>query len=391
MSKIAIISEKAEVLASLEAKLVLLRENDNVIKCKTSEMYKQSATCDIILFHTDKVDDITLTTISNLKKTNNALILISDEIDSKSLLSAYDTGANDFCTTSVTNFELLIKIINAKKVLKCARTIERFKKQLREKGVMKQNSNIYTHINEVVNANFYSEIINAAILAISIEVGADVEQRLESLLRASDFIVNYDELKYLIILPETELKNGQIVFEKLKKRLGSDIKGILFKYNEESAKELQSKIKRLEVQCEEQHTDFFTEEKNELEEIESDWLIDEKSETGNFKLFQNIYNNKSENIIEPAFYRTKQKYEKNFQNTKIKYYTDKNKAEFLLINFDTTNSFQIIYKNSAKVGIQMQYSGLDAPENDSFELPFSKLNIRVLCDLLEKFINKGAK
>lgn len=123
MSKIAIISEKAEVLASLEAKLVLLRENDNVIKCKTSEMYKQSATCDIILFHTDKVDDITLTTISNLKKTNNALILISDEIDSKSLLSAYDTGANDFCTTSVTNFELLIKIINAKKVLKCARTI----------------------------------------------------------------------------------------------------------------------------------------------------------------------------------------------------------------------------------------------------------------------------
>lgn len=256
---------------------------------------------------------------------------------------------------------------------------------------MKQNSNIYTHINEVVNANFYSEIINAAILAISIEVGADVEQRLESLLRASDFIVNYDELKYLIILPETELKNGQIVFEKLKKRLGSDIKGILFKYNEESAKELQSKIKRLEVQCEEQHTDFFTEEKNELEEIESDWLIDEKSETGNFKLFQNIYNNKSENIIEPAFYRTKQKYEKNFQNTKIKYYTDKNKAEFLLINFDTTNSFQIIYKNSAKVGIQMQYSGLDAPENDSFELPFSKLNIRVLCDLLEKFINKGAK
>ncbi|MCM1009540.1 MAG: hypothetical protein NC390_01510 [Fusobacterium sp.] len=389
MSKIAIISERAEVIASLEAKLVLLRENDSIVKCKTSEMYKQSANCDIILFHTDKIDDITLTAISNLKKPNNALILLSDEIDSKALLNAYDTGANDFCATTVTNFELLIKIINAKKALKCAKTIERFKKQLRDKGVMKQNSDIYTHINEVVNANFYAEILNATILAISIEDNTDIEPRLQTLLRASDFIINYDDYKYLLILPETELKNGEIVFEKLKKRLGADITGILFKYNEESSKELLSKLKRLEIQREEQKLTLLTDDK--LEETESDWLMDEKSETGNFKLFQNIYNNKSENVIEPAFYRTKQKYEKNFQNTKIKYYTDKNRAEFLLINFDQTNSFQIIYKNSAKVGIQMQYSGLDAPENETFELPFSKLNIRSLCDLLEKFINIGAK
>ncbi len=391
MSKIVIISEKAEVLTSLEAKLVLLRENDSVVKCNTAEMYKRSSTCDIILFHTDKIDDITLTAISNLKKPNNALILISDEMDSKSLLNAYDTGATDFCPTSVTNFELLIKIINAKKTLKYAKTIERYKKQLRDKGVMKQNSDIYTHINEVVNANFYAEILNATVLAIRIEDNTDIEHRLQTLLRASDFIINYDDFKYLLILPDTELKNGERVFEKLNKRLGADIKGILFKYNEESAKELQSKIKRLEIQQEENKLPLLLDEKNELEETESDWLNDEKTESRNFKLFQNIYNNKSENVIEPAFYRTKQKYEKNFQNTKIKYYTDKNRAEFLLINFDRTNSFQIVYKNSAKVGIKMQYSGLDAPENETFELPFSKLNIRGLCDLLERFINIGAK
>lgn len=391
MSKIAIISERTEVTASLEAKLVLLRENDSIVKCKTSEMYKQSANCDIILFHTDKIDDITLTAISNLKKPNNALILFSDEIDSKALLNAYDTGANDFCATTVTNFELLIKIINAKKALKCIKTIERFKKQLRDKGVMKQNSDIYTHINEVVNANFYSEILNATILAISVEDNTDIEQRLQSLLRASDFIINYEDFKYLLILTETELKNGEIVFEKLKKKLSADIKGILFRYNEDSAKELQSKLKRLEIQRDEKHLTLLIDEKNELEENGSEWLNDEKSEGGNFKLFQNIYNNKSENVIEPAFYRTKQKYEKSFQNTKIKYYTDKNRAEFLLINFDQTNSFQIIYKNSAKVGIKMLYSGLDAPENEAFELPFSKLNIRYLCELLDKFVTKGEK
>lgn len=385
MSKIAIVSDSSTILNSIQAKLVLLRADDSIIKCDSSEVFKNAAGADIILYHTSQINDITLTTISNINKSSNAVILLVDEINPKSILSAYDLGVNDFCGTNVTNFELLIKIINAKKALKQQKTIERLKSQLRDKGVLKPTADVYTQISDIINANFYSEIINSTILAISIEEVShstflldNAESRFSQVLRDSDFIINYAEFKYLIILPNTPLENAPKVFEKLKGNY--EMKYVTFTYKEESPKELRSKIERLEIQC-----DDYPEEQ------ENDWLSDELTddEPRNYKLFQNIFNKKIENTIEPAFYRTKQKYEKSFQNTKLKYFTDKNRAEFMLINFDKTNSLQIIYKNSAKVGINMQYSGLEAPENETFEVPFSKLNTRSLTEILETFIHKG--
>lgn len=384
MSKIAIVSDSSTILNSIQAKLVLLREDDSIIKCDSSEVFKGAAGADIILYHASHINDITLTTISNIKKSSNAVILLVDEINPKSILSAYDLGVSDFCGTNVTNFELLIKIINAKKALKQQKAIERLKSQLRDKGVLKPAADVYTQISDVINANFYSEIINSTILAISVEEDShntflldNAENKFSQVLRDSDFIINYAEFKYLIILPNTPLENAPKVFEKLKGNY--DMKYVTFTYKDESPKELRSKIERLEIQS----NDYPEEEDN-------DWLSDELTEEPrNYKLFQNIFNKKIESAVEPAFYRTKQKYEKSFQNTKIKYFTDKNRAEFMLINFDKTNSLQIIYKNSAKVGINMQYSGLDAPENETFEVPLSKLNTRNLTEILETFIHKG--
>lgn len=395
MGKIAIVSDSSTILNSIQAKLVLLRENDSIIKCGTSEIITVACKAEIILFHTSEINDITLATISNIKKSNNVIILIVEQINPKSILNAYDLGVNDFCNINVPNFELLVKIINAKKALKQQKTVDRLKMQLRDKGVIKPASDVYTGINEIINAKFFSEIINSSILAISIEESSqqefllnNIEGKLSLILRDSDFIINYAELKYLIILPNTTVENGAKVFDKLKKKFNIDINGILFKYGEESAKELRNKIERFEFEREEKALNLYIAEQQDDTESERDWLSIEfrEEEHKNYKLFQNIFNKKLENAIEPAFYRTKQKYEKSFQNSKIKYFTDQNRAEFLLINFDKTNSLQITYKNSAKVGISLQYSGLDAPENESYELPFSKLNTRSLTEILEKFI-----
>jgi len=393
MGKIAIISESSTVLNSIQAKLVLLREDDSIIKCDYSEAFKCASSADIILYHAPEINDITLTTISNIKKANNVIILLTEEFNPRSLLSAYDLGVTDFCNINIANFELLIKIINAKKVLKQQKSLERLKTMLRDKGVLKPGSDTYTELSDIINANFYHEIINSTMLAVSIDEASDFlldngENRISSNLRASDFIINLEELKYLIILPHTTPENGAKVFEKLSSIC--QMKGVLFTYKEESAKDLRSRIERLEVQRDAKGLKLYTDcGENELE-TENDWLNNNltEEEPKNYKLFQNIFNKKLENVIEPAFYRTKQKYDKSFRNTKLKYFTDKNRAEFMLINFDKTNSFQIIYKNSAKVGINIKYCGLDAPENENFELPFSKLTTRALCEILEKFIEK---
>lgn len=398
MSKIAIVSDSSTILNSIQAKIVLLREDDTIIKCNSSELYKCASTADIILFHVSEITDITLTAITNIKKNSNVIILLVEEINPKNLLSAYDCGISDFCNINITNFELLIKIINAKKSLNQYKTIERLKTSLRDKGVLKPNSDIYEQISDIVNANFFSEIINSSMLAVSIDeishqkfILDNVESRLSLILRDSDFIINYAEFKYLIILPKTEIENAAKVFDKLKNKYDLEMKGILFTYTEESAKDLRNKIERLEVERAKSGVNLYIDNAAADYEFETekDWLSNELTdEHKNYKLFQNIFNKKLESVIEPAFYRTKQKYEKRFQNTKIKYFTDKNRAEFMLINFDKTNSLQIIYKNSAKVTVNIQYSGLDAPENESFEIIFSKLNTRGLMEILDRFINK---
>lgn len=398
MSKIAIVSDSSTILNSIQAKLVLLREDDTIIKCNSSELYKYSSTADIILFHVSEITDITLTAITNIKKNSNVIILLVEEINPKNLLNAYDCGITDFCNINITNFELLIKIINAKKSLNQYKTIERLKTSLRDKGVLKPNSDIYEQISDIVNANFFSEILNSSMLAVSIDEIShqkflldNVESRLSMILRDSDFIINYAEFKYLIILPKTEIENAAKVFDKLKNKYNLEMKGILFTYTEESAKDLRNKIERLEVERAKSGVNLYIDNAAADYEFETekDWLSNELTEEHkNYKLFQNIFNKKLESVIEPAFYRTKQKYEKSFPNTKIKYFTDKNRAEFMLINFDKTNSLQIIYKNSAKVTINIQYSGLDAPENENFEIIFSKLNTRGLMEILDRFINK---
>lgn len=398
MSKIAIVSDSSTILNSIQAKLVLLREDDTIIKCNSSELYKYSSTADIILFHVSEITDITLTAITNIKKNSNVIILLVEEINPKTLLNAYDCGITDFCNINITNFELLIKIINAKKSLNQYKTIERLKTSLRDKGVLKPNSDIYEQISDIVNANFFSEILNSSMLAVSIDEIShqkflldNVESRLSMILRDSDFIINYAEFKYLIILPKTEIENAAKVFDKLKNKYNLEMKGILFTYTEESAKDLRNKIERLEVERAKSGVNLYIDNAAADYEFETekDWLSNELTEEHkNYKLFQNIFNKKLESVIEPAFYRTKQKYEKSFPNTKIKYFTDKNRAEFMLINFDKTNSLQIIYKNSAKATINIQYSGLDAPENENFEIIFSKLNTRGLMEILDRFINK---
>ena len=398
MSKIAIVSDSSTILNSIQAKLVLLREDDTIIKCNSSELYKYSSTADIILFHVSEITDITLTAITNIKKNSNVIILLVEEINPKTLLNAYDCGITDFCNINITNFELLIKIINAKKSLNQYKTIERLKTSLRDKGVLKPNSDIYEQISDIVNANFFSEILNSSMLAVSIDEIShqkflldNVESRLSMILRDSDFIINYAEFKYLIILPKTEIENAAKVFDKLKNKYNLEMKGILFTYTEESAKDLRNKIERLEVERAKSGVNLYIDNAAADYEFETekDWLSNEITEEHkNYKLFQNIFNKKLESVIEPAFYRTKQKYEKSFPNTKIKYFTDKNRAEFMLINFDKTNSLQIIYKNSAKVTVNIQYSGLDAPENENFEIIFSKLNTRGLMEILDRFINK---
>ena len=101
MSKIAIVSDSSTILNSIQAKLVLLREDDTIIKCNSSELYKYSTTADIILFHVSEITDITLTAITNIKKNSNVIILLVEEINPKTLLNAYDCGITDFCNINI--------------------------------------------------------------------------------------------------------------------------------------------------------------------------------------------------------------------------------------------------------------------------------------------------
>ena len=74
MGKIAIVSNSITVLNSLQSKLVLLREDDSVLLFNHSEITKATNSAEVILFHATDISDITLATITQAKKDNNAII-----------------------------------------------------------------------------------------------------------------------------------------------------------------------------------------------------------------------------------------------------------------------------------------------------------------------------
>lgn len=398
MGKIAIVSDSVTVLNSLQSKLALLREDDHVIKSEIATAYKLTAAANVILLHAPEISDITLTTITKLKNNKNSIILVLEHFDPKLLLEAYDKGVNDFCGTNITPSELLIRIVNAKKTIKNLTISQKQKILLQNKGVLKYSSDIYTNLEDILIPEFHKELYASSILAIEINkeeqehfILNNQETILTSLLRETDFIINYDDFKYLIILTKTTTEKGTRVFEKIYTKLDKCITGVLFDYQNENPKELLSKIEHLKIEREENNLTLYINKNEQPEETETDWLSDSFSEepTKTYKLFQNIYTAKTEKVIQPVFYRSKQKFERQLANSKIKYYTDKKSAEFILANFDRTNSFKIELKNSAKIGIEIKYTGLDAPENENLELPFSQLTTHNLSEMIENFINKG--
>ena len=392
MSKIAIVSDKTTLLNTIQAKLVLLRNDDTIIKSDTENFYNGTLQADIVLLHPTDLSEKTLTTIFERKQDDCEIILILETFNPKDLLKAYDNGISDFCTVNITNFELLIKIINAKKTLKKQRQIKRLKNILHTKGALKVNQNIFTNITDIINEHNFEELISSTILAISFNDetlnSTEIENHFQ--FRDDDIIINHDKLKYIIILYKTPLKNVKTVFEKLKNSFNDKIKGIAFEYNNENANEIKTRIQRLEAEIENTTQDLLIWEFKENEETEEDWLNTElSSETKNYKFFQNIYNKKIETIIEPVFYRIKQKYEHNLKNTKIKYYTDKDCCEFIVVNFEKKNSCKIEFKNSAILDIKLIYNGLDMPENEIHTATFAEFTTRYLTNLLEEFIQKG--
>lgn len=397
MSKIAIVSDKTTLHQTIQSKLILLRKDDVIIKCDTENAIKSTSDADIILLHTPELTERTLDLITTLKGKTNEIILILETYNPKVLLNTYDKGIYDFCTINVTNYELLIKIINAKKALKKEKNLETLKNILKNKGSLKHYSEVYTNIADIINGNNIPEFRNSTILALTLIPDNQKNLNINNFennipVRENDIIINYEPSKYLILLPQTSLQNGIPVFNKISEYSQTNIKGVIFEYNNENANEIKNKIKRLETELDNTNENLLTWEFKESEETEDDWLNTEITETKkNYKIFQNIYNKKIQSVIEPVFYRTKQKYEKALKNTKIKYYTDKDRCEFIVVNFERNNTLQINFNNSALLNINLIFKGLDTPENETSSVSFSDFTTRYLTDLLEEFIQKGEK
>ena len=397
MSKIAIVSDKTTLHQTIQSKLILLRKDDVIIKCDTENAIKSTSDADIILLHTPDLTEKTIDLITTLKKQTNEIILILETYNPKTLLNTYDKGIYDFCTINVTNYELLIKIINAKKALKKEKKLETLKNILKNKGSLKHYSEVYTNIADIINGNNIPEFRNSTILALTLISDNQKNLNINNFennipVRENDIIINYEPSKYLIILPQTSLQNGIPVFNKISEYSQTNIKGVIFEYNNENANEIKNKIKRLETELDNTNENLLTWEFKESEETEEDWLNTEITETKkNYKIFQNIYNKKIQSVIEPVFYRTKQKYEKTLKNTKIKYYTDKDRCEFIVVNFERNNTLQINFNNSVLLNINLIFKGLDTPENETSSVSFSDFTTRYLTDLLEEFIQKGEK
>ena len=176
MSKIAIVSDKTTLLNTIQSKLILLRNNDTIIKSDTKRFYNRTILADIVLLHAPELSEQVLASISNFKNDNCEIILLLENFNPKDLLKAYDNGICDFCTVNVTNFELLIKIVNAKKTLKKQNQIKRLKNILYTKNSLKANRNIFTNLSDIINPHNIQDLQTSTILAISFDNSINTDE-----------------------------------------------------------------------------------------------------------------------------------------------------------------------------------------------------------------------
>lgn len=399
-SNILLITDDEQVADSIPAKLSLLRQNDKITVCNTSEYKKHienSLYWTIILHEIQNNNDATLRIINNIKeiKKDTEIILLVNDLNPEFILKAYDSGIFDYLTADADDYELLIKTINCFKVRTLKTITKRNEKFLYRLGVLDEKTNLYKY--NRLKENFVDisddlRIQNGVLAIVTLDENVKTKISVNRLaitiknnLRGEDIIASARAGKFYLILANIDLDGTKSVIAKIQDKMGKDFKiyaglckiGICsFETIEKNALDsLTSAIQN----------DEMTASLSDNRTNTDTWLNDDNpAQQKDFKLFKIAFTNKMKNVITPTFYRFEKECAAKLINTFVSQYTNNIESVFSLKNEKLHSELVLRFNGYAKFKIEINHSGLNSAENTKMEIPLSHLTDKELNKLLNR-------
>ena len=399
MDNILLITEDEKVAESILSKLVLLRESDSVAVCdyKTSLKALKNSCVSVVILHEKQDQEQTLNYINAIKSDNYEIILLVNNYDAEFVLKAYDTGINDFYTVSTDAHEMLIRTVNCFKFRTLKIKSMRDYILLNQLGAINEETGFYKYkFCKQIAEDFIKEpkIQNGMFIILAVDdasktrfSGDKLSKAIKQSVRGDDIVFVVNGGKFYIMLPNIEKAGAFAVVDKIQDCLGDKISihAGLSKISNKTFDRLEKEtFAAYSEACQTNERAVYLEEK--VKGID-EWM----DETRNFKLFQNSYLHKLENVITPVFYRLQKAYEEKLFNTKIEQYSDELQSVFRLKHEKCESCLRIIYPGLTKLFINITYEGLESPENRDIELELNEVNQNKISKIVEDYIKEFKK
>lgn len=397
-NNILLITENSTVWKNLQEKLMLVRTGDKIKiidfaqAFSALEMEKPS-----IIFICLEEKSTILKIIEFVKENlpNSILILGVENYNTDFIISMYDAGVADYVLKNSKPADILIKTVNALKIVSERESALINKKLLEDLDGISAEDGFYTEkfANELMD-NLLNTGMPASFLIVTYDeldrAMFDFEKLSDSIrssIRNRDFVIKLRNGKFYILLEDTEIKGAEIVFEKIKKALNGAfrIKAGLCEVSGKSFRELEQKATVALTDAMLGANDYVIYQEKALFE-EEDWNLEPENTQKDFKLFKQLFVKKMENVITPVFYKLQNTYDGTLSDTKIEQYVDENRCIFHLRSPKQTSRLTIVYPGFAKVVIYITHSGLDSPENKEYSIQLKDLTELLLTALTEDFI-----
>ena len=393
---VLLISDDENFSHIIKEKLLFLRKDDRFIFSDFKSFHSDLDLADIVLIHDDFARKVCLETIQKIRRNSDKIIiLLSNLCDKEFILQAYDCGINDYLSSLVDDFELVIKTVNNIKTSALKQKFLRNQKILTQLGVIDELTGLYAYkyAKQVIENEIESNLLDKGsfLIVAPTENGKTnfsiekLAQALTNSTRSNDIVTLGKGAKVYILLPNTDCNGALVVLNKIKDSYGQDeLAAGISEIAHKSFDELENDcLKALSDALATNAGYVIAEEKFETLD---DWLDDTSEEQKSYKIYKQIFNKKLEKVITPAFYRLQKTWEEKLFDTQIEQSVSENGCVFHLKNKEHESTLRIVYPGFAKIVITISHEGLDSPENKEIQLALTKITTKELINIVEDFI-----
>ena len=406
-TNVVLVTNHEEMIEQLSSELVQLRNIDSILirnyenVMPTIESEKPQA---IIINCQNTIEEpFCLDMIQKFKKiTSVPIILVVETYDKEFIRAANKIGISDVLTLEYGNSEILMRTIWSLQKTELRQQQKKHEKLLKQLNAIDSETEFYTSkYSSKVFQNEIDHFKETNIDGIFLAITPNKESRLKpssqniintikSNVRLTDTVAHTkSQDTFYLLLSNTNLKGAMVVWNRINNNIGADetLCGCIYELESESYEEIESTLKEGLIKAQESPNYLYIVE-SQFEDNEN-WLEENllpgSNSHKNFKLFQQLFIKKTENVIKPAINDLLEEYKEILSNTGI---TIEDADDSFIVDFDNKHQ-QSQYKITQKgnsIFIKTTHSGLDSPENNEYVIGLNEVKKDEITNSFEDFI-----